>query len=58
VSDREEDPQIDKEKDSPDSSEPDYGCGMTGPGGRWRVILLVVFAVVAVILLVRGFASG
>jgi hypothetical protein len=33
-------------------------CGMTGRGGRLRVGLLIVLAVVVVVLLVHGFVTA
>ncbi len=33
-------------------------CGMTGRGGRLRIGLLIVLAVVVVVLLVHGFAAA
>ncbi len=39
-------------------AEQGIGCGMTGPGSRLRVGLLIALAVVVVVLLIWGFSSA
>jgi hypothetical protein len=43
--------------DAPADEKPCCGCGLSGPGGKLRVGLLVVLAIVVVVLLVRGFSG-
>jgi hypothetical protein len=38
--------------------DPGCCCGLSGPGGRIRIALLVVVALVVVVLMVRGFAGA
>ena len=47
-------------KDEGTSSTCESGCccGMSGTGGKIRVALLIVVAIVVVVLMVRGFATA